>query len=172
MVAWWVKETQLSSTYLSISSSMVGWQVILISIYFLSPCNFNMFLAMKRAAVFGIVESLYVDPTLLDVTMLDGGKLCKEEFVWVKNPRNEALAPEPDHFFTVVAFNTSAYANERVLAGLGERSELCKYVNMTMCILIEVSIDGVSLAAVVHSCRNEIFICSRTKLQVGFLMNQ
>ena len=41
MVAWWVKEIQLKSTYLSIPSSMVGWQVILIPIHFLSPYNFN-----------------------------------------------------------------------------------------------------------------------------------
>ena len=76
---------------------------------------------MKRAAVFGIIESLYVDPTLLDVTMLDGGKRCKENFVRIKNPRNETLSPKSANFFTVFAFYASAYANERVLVGLEEK---------------------------------------------------
>ncbi|KAG0617971.1 hypothetical protein M758_4G028900 [Ceratodon purpureus] len=75
------------------------------------------FLAMKRAAIFGIAESLYKDPTSLDVTMLDGGKGCQKVFAKVVALHKERLEFQPDNVFSVFAFNAHMYSNERVLVG-------------------------------------------------------
>ncbi|KAG0578556.1 hypothetical protein KC19_4G032700 [Ceratodon purpureus] len=80
------------------------------------PSKFQ-FLAMKRAAIFGIIESLYKDPTLLDVTMLDGGKGCQKECAQVVALHKERLEFQPDNAFSVFAFNANEYSNQRVLVG-------------------------------------------------------
>ncbi|KAG0581175.1 hypothetical protein KC19_4G229900 [Ceratodon purpureus] len=75
-----------------------------------------LFLEMERAALFGLIECLYVDPTLLNVDMRDGGDGVKE-FVHVDTPDEVKLNYNADCVFSVFGFNALQYSKEPVLVG-------------------------------------------------------
>lgn len=87
------------------------------------------FLEMQRAALFGLVECRFEDPTLLNVDMRNGGNGSENvdvsdgsngsgmEFVYVNTLDPIKLAYAPSCIFSVFAFSAEAYAKDRVLIG-------------------------------------------------------
>lgn len=77
----------------------------------------GVFMEMVRAALFGLIDSLYVNPTLVNVDMRDGGDVSGKEFVHVDTPDPVWLEYQAASIFSVFAFNALDYAKERVLVG-------------------------------------------------------